>query len=354
MTVVPTVGSLPHVYENQWPCPPASPDSAIGDLESPAATWKSGGLKVTPILSEGEYGFGAEVEGVDWSRPVSDGIVDRLVELQDKYAVLIFRRTGLENARHIAFTQQLGHQLEVNPFYFGVEQDRVKEPFLWDVINIQLDGSLVKPDGRRWHHSLGNALWHTDSSYHQQRAKYSLLLSHGNPERGGFYTHFADTRRAYAELPEEKKLELEDLVIEDDLWHSRLGSPAVYKEPTAAERAEKPPAYHKLVQEAPNGQKTLYLTAHAKSVVGLAIEGSQKLIWELIEHCTQPKYVFSMEWLDGGDMVWWDNRQSMHRANAYTPDMTARDVRRSTVIDDGPDAFGVSADGRRWSRSDRR
>ena len=53
--------------------------------------------------------------------------------LQDKYAVLIFRDTGLDNGRHIAFTQQLGEDLEVNPFFYGKENDRVGEPLLWDV-----------------------------------------------------------------------------------------------------------------------------------------------------------------------------------------------------------------------------
>lgn len=65
-----------------------------------------------------------------------------------------------------------------------------------------------------------------------------------------------------------------------------------------------------------------------------------------------------MEWLSAGDMVWWDNRyvhrdiycmksltaaqrQSMHRSNPYLEDMSARDVRRSTVVDDGPFAFGI-------------
>ena len=32
------------------------------------------------------------------------------------------------------------------------------------VKSIELDGSLVKPDSRRWHHSMGNALWHTVST----------------------------------------------------------------------------------------------------------------------------------------------------------------------------------------------
>ncbi|KZF19675.1 putative alpha-ketoglutarate-dependent 2,4-dichlorophenoxyacetate dioxygenase [Xylona heveae TC161] len=262
---------------------------------------------------------------------------------QHKYAVIIFRSTGLDNARHIAFSQQLGEKLEINPFFYGIEKDRLREPFLWDVGNIELDGSLVKKDSRRWHHSLGNALWHTDSSYHQQRSKYSILLSHGNPSKGGSWTHFADTRRAYADLPQEKKDELENLIVEHDLWHSRkLASPQVYGNPLPHELAAKPPAHHRLVQVAPDGRKTLYLAAHAKLILGRSLEDSQKLLWELIEHCTQPKYVFSMEWLSGGDMVWWDNRQSMHRANTYTESMTARDVRRTTIIDDGPLAYGVS------------
>ena len=80
--------------------------------------------------------------------------------------------------------------------------------------SIQKDGSLVQPESRRWHHSLGNALWHTDSSYHQRRSKYSLLLSHGHDTKSGSRTHFADTRAAYSDLPEEKKAYLEDLVVE--------------------------------------------------------------------------------------------------------------------------------------------
>lgn len=156
--------------------------------------------------------------------------------------------------------------------------------------SINLDGSLVQPDQRRWQHSLGNALWHTDSSYHQRRSKYSLLLSHGHPVKGGSWTHFADTRRAYADLPQAKKEELEDIVIEHDLWHSRkLASPETYEKPLPHELALKPPAYHRLVQMAPDGRKTLYLAAHAKLVRGRSLDESQKLIWELIDHCTQPQ-----------------------------------------------------------------
>jgi alpha-ketoglutarate-dependent 2,4-dichlorophenoxyacetate dioxygenase len=86
--------------------------------------------------------------------------------------------------------------VEINMFFYGRENDRLGEPLLFDVASefpyssfsdmklglplpvavpskltstgsVELDSSLVKPDSRRWHHSLGNALWHTDSSYQQ-------------------------------------------------------------------------------------------------------------------------------------------------------------------------------------------
>ncbi|KAJ5081016.1 hypothetical protein N7456_013726 [Penicillium angulare] len=325
--------SLDHMYIRQYEhtCPPRT---------GCADVIEEGSLSIKPVFQSEDSSFGAEVFGVDWSEPVPDTIVAQLVALQDKYGVLIFRKTGLDNARHIEFSQKLGDKLEINPFFYGRENDRLGEPLLFDVANIELDGSLVKMNSRRYHHSLGNALWHTDSSYHQQRSKYSILLSH---VEGGSWTHFADMRRAYSDLSQAKKDQIEDLVIEHDLWHSRkLASPAVFGKPLPHELAAKPPAFHRLVQVAPDGRKTLYLAAHAKRVLGMDLEKSQKLIWELIDHCTQSKYVFSMEWLSGGDMVWWDNRQSMHRANPYTEHMTARDVRRSTILDDGPLAFGAT------------
>ena len=52
-----------------------------------------------------------------------------------------------------------------------------------------------------------------DSTYHQERSKYSILLSHGDPVPGGSWTHFADTRRAYADLDEKTKEQIEDLVV---------------------------------------------------------------------------------------------------------------------------------------------
>lgn len=61
----------------------------------------------------------------------------------------------------------------------------------------------------------GNALPHTDSSFNQHRSKYSLLLAHLVPSQGG-NTDFFNVRQAYADLPEEKKAQLRDLIIEHE------------------------------------------------------------------------------------------------------------------------------------------
>ena len=62
---------------------------------------------------------------------------------------------------------------------------------------------------------IGNALWHTDSSFNQYRSKYSLLLAHRIPKEGG-NTEYADVRTAFRDLPEERKAQLRGLVVKHE------------------------------------------------------------------------------------------------------------------------------------------
>lgn len=92
----------------------------------------------------------------------------------------------------------------------------------------------------------------------------------------------------------------------NSLWHSRkLAAPEEFSKMTAHELALKQPAFHKLVQRGPDGRDTLFIAAHAKRVVGWPDDKGFALIKELIDHCTQPQYCFSMKWRAPGDLVWW-------------------------------------------------
>jgi alpha-ketoglutarate-dependent 2,4-dichlorophenoxyacetate dioxygenase len=63
----------------------------------------------------------------------------------------------------------------------------------------------------------------------------------------------------------------------------------------------------------------------------MSVPEGRLLVAELIEHATQPKYVYSHDW-HSGDYVIWDNRATIHRGTRY--DLSVRrDLRRTTTLE---------------------
>ena len=75
-------------------------------------------------------------------------------------------------------------------------------------------------DDQRRAYRDGNQLWHTDSSFRQKSATWSMLHARVIPPDGAD-TEFADTRAAYDALPAATKTRLEGLIAEHSIWHSR-------------------------------------------------------------------------------------------------------------------------------------
>ena len=273
--------------------------------------------------------FCAEVTGVDFSRPVTAATFAQIVAGMDRYGVCVYRKTGLDDARHIALGRLFGN-LEHAPKLFGKTLSRFAHPELFDAGNLDACGNILVDERRRLYNK-GNALWHTDSSFNPHRSAYSLLLAHEVPPAGGD-THFADMRATYDALPAAMKERIEPLVAEHWLWHSRML--AGYPQPTEAERRAKPPAQHKLVQVHPgSGRKTLYIAKHASHIVGWPIEAGRELLGELIDFATRPQFVRAVAWQGPGDLVIWDNRCTMHRATPFEDTVYRRDMRRTTVFE---------------------
>jgi alpha-ketoglutarate-dependent 2,4-dichlorophenoxyacetate dioxygenase len=285
-------------------------------------------LRTAPALPD----FLAEVAGVDFTRPLDDAALRDVVAVMDRYAVCVFRATGLTDETHISFSRLLG-QLELAPQAIAGRVRRFQHPELFDAGNLDAQGNILVDERRRLYNK-GNALWHTDSSFNPHRAAYSLLLAHEVPPVGGD-TEFADMRAAYDALPPAMKAKIEDLVAEHWLWHSRML--AGYPQPTEAERLAKPPSRHRLVQIHPGSKrKTLYIAAHASHIIGLPVEEGRQLIQELIAFATQPRFKGAVSWKQPGDLVIWDNRCTMHRATAFEDSLYRRDMRRTTVYDTAP------------------
>ena len=277
-------------------------------------------LRVTPILPR----FGAEVSGIDITKPLDEATQREVVATMDQWGVCIYRDTGLDNESHIAFSRLFGH-LELAPSPSG-KAPRTGHRELFDASNIASDGTITK-DPAAIQYRKGDRLWHTDSSFMPLRSSYSLLLAHEVPSKGG-ETWFADTRSAYEDLPQAMKDRIDGLEVEHSLWWSRKQAGAEISEDEIDERMK---ARHPLVHvHAGSGRKALYVAAHARDIVGMDREEGRKLLRELIEWATQPQYIFSVQW-HSGDLVIWDNLASMHRGGEFDYENERRDMRRTTV-----------------------
>jgi alpha-ketoglutarate-dependent 2,4-dichlorophenoxyacetate dioxygenase len=294
-------------------------------------------LNVEPILPR----FGAECSGLDLTRPLGPDEVRQVTDAMDTWGVTVWRNTGMNDDQHVEFSRNFGY-LERVPRREGV-RFRLPHRELFDASNLNVDGEITE-DESAIQYRKGDRLWHTDSAFMEKRTSYSLLLAHSVPPEGG-ETWFADTRSAYDDLPQEMKDFLEDKVGVNTLWWSRRMAGA---EISDEEIDERPKARHPLVHvHKGSGRKALFIAAHTMDVEGMPRDAGRALIRRLIEHATQPQYVFSVKW-HVGDMVIWDNLCSMHRGGEYDYGNYPRDMRRTTVregtephqMETGDDPFG--------------
>jgi alpha-ketoglutarate-dependent 2,4-dichlorophenoxyacetate dioxygenase len=92
-------------------------------------------------------------------------------------------------------------------------------------------------------------------------------------------------------------------------------------------------AVHPLVRVNPRtARRSLYLASHASRIVDWPVPEGRLLLRDLIEHATQPQFVYRHAWRPG-DLVIWDNRATMHRARPFDDATQRRELRRVTTLD---------------------
>ena len=278
--------------------------------------------------------FAAEVDGIDMTRPLSPDQVEAIHAGMDQYAVLVFHDQRITDEQQLAFTRSLGEiKHAIGTSLRAPDEYRLHTTFA-DVSNLDKNNKVFGRDDRPRLFGLGNRLWHSDSSFKVVPAKYSLLHARSIPSKGG-NTEFADMRAAYDALDDETKAEVEGLICE----HSQLFSRSIlgFTDFTEEERERFKPVRQCLVRAHPvTKRKSLYLASHAGGILGWPVPEARAFLRDLIEHATQRQFVYAHAWRVG-DFVMWDNRQTMHRARPF-PFNEARDMRRTTLVGDGPTA----------------
>lgn len=281
-------------------------------------------LQLTPFAS----GVGAEVIGFDASQELADSQVEAIAAAVDEHAVLVFRQQSLTPEGQINFAQYFG-ELDLGFKKASKAPNRLGHEKLMDISNVDEIGNVAGRDHRKIVGNLANQLWHSDSSFQSPSARYSMLHAVVLPAEGG-ETEFADMRQAYDALPESQKQRLLGLEAEHYALHSRflLGD----TDYTQEQRDAIPAVAWPVVREHPHGnRKLLFIGAHATHILGMPVAEGRLLLMSLLEHATQPQFVYRHTW-QPGDMLIWDNRSTLHRGRSF--DLAARrELRRTTTLD---------------------
>src|SRR5690242_15814975 len=177
-------------------------------------------MQIRPAEPDRLPDFAGVVEGIDLREPIGPEEVAAITAGMDKFAVLIFRHQKLDDEQQLAFSRHFGPLEQALSHGIARQQQRGLRPEIADISNLGTDNEILAREDRRRLFSLGNMLWHSDSSFKPTPAKYSLLHARIIPSKGG-NTEFADMRAAYDTLDDETKQLCENLVCEHSQIYSR-------------------------------------------------------------------------------------------------------------------------------------
>jgi taurine dioxygenase len=270
---------------------------------------------------------GAEIIGLDLSRPLNDADFARVHKAHLDHHVVVFRDQQITPQQQIEFSRR-----------FGVLQIHVLKQFLLAnhpeiliVSNIVENGQPV---------GLGDAgkYWHSDLSYKELPSLGSMLYAQELSSEGGD-TLFADMHLAWETLPEHLRKAVEGRsAVHSYTSRYREGHNAPNWRPTlsAEQLAQVVVVSHPIVRTHPeNGRKALFVSeGFTTHIVGLPEDESQQILTELYAHSVRAEGVYRHKWQEN-DMVFWDNRSLIHLAGG-TPDHLRRRLHRTTIQGDAP------------------
>jgi len=273
--------------------------------------------------------FVAEVSPIDLRQAHDARALERIQVGMDEYGVLVFRNQPFADSEHLEFAQRLDGELHTKLGSSVLHKNRFGNEALGDISNLDENGEIMKSDNRRRMYSLGNRLWHTDASFQDPPGRYSMLSAKVVPPVAAD-TEYADMRSAWDTLPAELKARCEGLRVHHSIAHSRQTLGFEFSE---SEQEALKGAAHPLVRTIPrSNRRSLYLASHASRIIDWPVPEGRLFLRDLMEHATQPQFVYRHEWRVG-DLVIWDNRATMHRARPFDDSRYRRELRRVTTLD---------------------
>jgi taurine dioxygenase len=287
--------------------------------------------------------LGAEIAGVDLSRPLDDDTFAQISKAFFDNEVVFFRNQKITPEQQIAFTRRFG----------VLEQHVRKEHRLEGYPEILIVSNVLNDHGKAIGVEDAGRFWHSDLSYKQVPSLLSALYALEVPVKDGVVlgeTNFASTTAAYEALPADLKKKIGALKNVHSYVHYRNKNIQAQKEEqargdrvvqehvlTPEHLAQVPDAEMPIVRTHPvTGRKGLFINeAHTSHIVGLPKAEAEALFEQLCSHIIKPEFQYVHHW-QVGDLLMWDNCAAQHKANFNYRLPLRRLMHRTTVRGTAP------------------
>ena len=250
-------------------------------------------IEVRPVSGA----LGAEIDGVDFSKELSDEVVTEIRHAWLEHLVVFFRNQDITPAQQTAIACHFGEPVEY-PFVQGLPDFPVVTPI------VKLVDEKVNFGG----------LWHTDTTYQQRPPMATMLYGRELPPYGGD-TLFANCYLAYETLSDGLKATLEPLIGINTSHKGRVVDTRAARVADAPKEDAKVARFaeHPVIRVHPEtGRKSLYVSfAHTTHFEGWNEAESKPLLDYLFEHQTRPEFTCRFRW-ERGSIALWDNRCALH------------------------------------------
>ena len=270
-------------------------------------------------------GFGAEITGLDLSRPLPEPVLEEVKAAWARHGVVAFPDQPMDLHALEAFTLQMG-SFGHDPYIKPMEGHP-------NVLELRRE-----PDEKATNFGAG---WHSDWSFQENPPAATLLHSKVIPPVGGD-TLFVDAARAYEALSPTMQRMLAPLQAIHSAKQS-YGSKGVFSKDTekrtiqivVSEEADAS-LTHPLVRTHPvTGRKALFVSpVYTVGVEDLTPPEAKAILGFLFQHLTQDEFIYRHRWREQM-LLMWDNRCTMHFAEGGY-DGHLRLMHRTTVAGDTP------------------
>ena len=271
--------------------------------------------------------LGAEIFGVDLSRPLDNRTFFEIRQAFDENIVIFFRDQNITPQQHLDFGARFG-AFDIHPFAAGLPGHPEVMPVIKEADDIVA--------------GFGSA-WHSDVTFYERPPLGSILYALETPTHGGD-TLFANMCLAYDALSDGLKAMLDGMTAIHSAADTYGKNSYAAQRNAAGSRSMKirtgddaeATMEHPVIRTIPEtGRRALFVNAtYTKHFKGWTKQESLPLLEYLWNHAIRPEFTCRFAWR-AGSIAFWDNRCTLHHAiNDY--DGQRREMHRVTVIGERP------------------